>query len=75
MDTQPTVLKIKQMPIYEYKCSCCKHEWELEQQITADKYQECPRCRVVAGKRQISNSSFILKGDCWASDSYSKKEK
>lgn len=65
------------MPIYEYSCVCCKHEFEIEQSINDKPLDDCPECLVSALKRLIpSNTGFVLKGGCWAKDMYaSNKEK
>jgi putative FmdB family regulatory protein len=60
------------MPTYEYACSSCKHEWELEQSIKEDAITECPSCHHATAKRQISRGGgFILKGGGWYADLYS----
>lgn len=58
--------------IYEYRCRQCGHEFEVEQRITAERLADCPRCGANTDYRLISNTSFALKGDGWASDGYSK---
>ena len=60
------------MPTYEYACSSCKHEWELEQSIKENAITECPSCHQASAKRQISRGGgFILKGGGWYADAYS----
>jgi putative FmdB family regulatory protein len=60
------------MPTYEYACSTCKHEWELEQSIKENAATECPSCHEQTAKRQISRGGgFILKGGGWYADLYS----
>ena len=61
------------MPIREYICLKCKHEFEVIQKMT-DSEPLCPKCK---GKteRQMSLGSFRLSGDGWAEDGYSKGEK
>jgi putative FmdB family regulatory protein len=59
------------MPIYEYACDKCGHEFELEQRITEDPVRTCPKCRARKAKRLISQTSFVLKGGGWYSDLYS----
>lgn len=58
---------------YEYHCNFCGHEFEAEQSIKDDSLKKCPRCNSNSLKRMISSSAFILKGDGWAADNYSKK--
>ena len=60
------------MPTYEYACTSCGHEFELEQSIKDDPINECPKCKNATAKRQISRGTgFILKGGGWYSDLYS----
>jgi putative FmdB family regulatory protein len=59
------------MPIYEYACGKCRHEFEVEQRITDDPVRSCPECRSRKVKRLISQTSFVLKGSGWYSDLYS----
>jgi putative FmdB family regulatory protein len=58
------------MPIYEYACGKCEHEFEVEQRITDDPVATCPNCRSRRVKRLISQTSFVLKGGGWDSDLY-----
>lgn len=59
---------------YEYKCTACGHEWEVEQKITEEAVTVCPECREPEARRQISRSSgFTLKegGVGWGRNLYS----
>ena len=58
------------MPVYEYACEKCKHEFEAEQRISDDPIRTCPQCRARKVKRLISRTSFVLKGSGWYSDLY-----
>jgi len=62
------------MPIYEYACDKCGHEFEREQRITDDPIKTCPECRSRKVKKLISQTSFVLKGDGWYSDLYSSSK-
>jgi len=62
------------MPIYEYQCEKCEHEFEREQRITDDPVKTCPECRKRRVKRLISRTSFVLKGGGWYSDLYSSQK-
>jgi putative FmdB family regulatory protein len=59
------------MPIYEYACDKCGHEFEAEQRITDAPLKSCPACRGRKVRRLISRTSFVLKGSGWYSDLYS----
>jgi putative FmdB family regulatory protein len=59
------------MPIYEYQCRKCGHEFEREQRIVEDPIKKCPACKSNQAKRLISKTSFVLKGSGWYSDLYS----
>ena len=59
------------MPIYEYGCDRCGHEFEAEQRITDAPLKTCPGCRSRRLRRLISRTSFVLKGGGWYSDLYS----
>lgn len=58
------------MPVYEYACQACGHEFEREQRITEDPVKACPKCKARKAKRMISRTSFVLKGSGWYSDLY-----
>lgn len=59
------------MPVYEYYCKACDHEWEREQRISEDPIKSCPKCKARQARRMISRTSFVLKGGGWYSDLYS----
>jgi len=67
------------MPVYEYECKGCGHEFEKHQRITDPPAKKCPSCGAMKAKRLISRTSFVLKGSGWYNDLYSsasgKKEK
>jgi putative FmdB family regulatory protein len=53
------------MPIYEYYCESCGHEFEVIQKITEKPINKCERCGKPTAKRSISRTSFVLKGSGW----------
>jgi putative FmdB family regulatory protein len=63
------------MPVYEYACEKCGHEFEVEQRITDDPIKTCPVCKARKVKKLISQTSFVLKGGGWYSDLYSSNGK
>jgi putative FmdB family regulatory protein len=60
------------MPIYEYVCDKCGHEFEISQRITDKPLKKCKEC---GGKlhKKISNTSFVLKGTGWYKTDYAGK--
>ncbi len=58
------------MPVYEYACQRCGHEFEREQRISEAPVKKCPKCGALKAKRLISRTSFVLKGGGWYSDLY-----
>ena len=60
------------MPIYEYECPKCGHEFEKIQQFSDAPVKRCPQCGGGVRKK-LSVSSFQLRGGGWYSDGYSGK--
>ena len=53
------------MPIYEYRCGGCGHEFEEWQKIHDEPVKKCPSCRGRRVERLVSATSFQLKGGGW----------
>ena len=53
------------MPIYEYYCDSCGHEFEVMQRINDRPVKKCAACGKLKAKRAISKTSFVLKGSGW----------
>jgi putative FmdB family regulatory protein len=62
------------MPVYEYACEKCGHEFEREQRISERPVRTCPRCRAPRARRLISRTSFVLKGSGWGKDLYGTRK-
>ena len=62
------------MPIYEYYCNACGHEFELIQKITDSPVRKCEACGKLQAKRKISQTSFVLKGSGWYVTDYGGKK-
>ncbi len=56
------------MPIYEYRCKACGHEFEKIMRYGAE-HPPCPECAEPTDKK-LSLSAFHLKGGGWYSDAY-----
>ena len=61
------------MPIYEYLCTSCGYQFEEVQKFSEPSMEECPDCGKNSAQRQVSMSSFHLKGGGWYKDGYSSK--
>jgi|SRR5690606_16869793 len=53
------------MPIYEYQCQSCEHEFEALQKISDPLLSECPACHEQALRKKVSAAAFRLKGGGW----------
>jgi putative FmdB family regulatory protein len=62
------------MPVYEYECGACGHQFEEWQKITDKPVRTCPKCKEKKVQRLISQTAFHLKGGGWYSDLYSSKK-
>ena len=51
------------MPIYEYKCSKCEHQFEVIQRFSDNPVESCPECNEKPVKKLVSAPSFRLKGE------------
>jgi len=53
------------MPIYEYHCTECNHDFDKLQRFSDEPLIECPECKKQALIKLVSASNFHLKGDGW----------
>jgi putative FmdB family regulatory protein len=60
------------MPIYEYRCLDCGHEFERMQKFSDPPVDKCPACPGTVQKL-ISRSAFHLKGNGWYVTDYARK--
>ena len=61
------------MPLYEYICTECGHEFDRIQSFSAEPVRVCEKCGKESVKKKISNAGFILKGGGWYKDHYGLK--
>jgi len=59
------------MPIYEYRCLDCGHEFELMQKFSDPPAETCVSCSGTVQKL-ISRSAFHLKGSGWYVTDYGR---
>lgn len=62
------------MPVYEYACQKCGHEFEEWQKISDPPVSVCPKCKAKKVERLISRTSFQLKGGGWYGDLYASSK-
>ncbi len=53
------------MPIYEYHCESCGHDFEAMQKFSDPLLTECPSCGKATLKKLVSAAGFQLKGTGW----------
>src|SRR5690349_15226951 len=59
------------MPIYEYRCLDCGHQFELMQKFSDPPAETCTSCHGTVQKL-ISRSAFHLKGSGWYVTDYAR---
>ena len=60
------------MPVYEYRCTACNHQFELRQKFSDAPADQCPMCSGTV-RKMVSVASFSLKGGGWYGDGYGNK--
>ena len=60
------------MPVYEYRCTACRNQFELRQKFSDAPVDHCPTCGGAVHK-MVSASAFSLKGGGWYGDGYNTK--
>lgn len=53
------------MPIYEYACRGCGHEFDALQKVSDAALRKCPECGALKLQRLVSAPQFRLKGAGW----------
>jgi putative FmdB family regulatory protein len=62
------------MPVYQYQCSCCNHEFDLKQSFYDESIASCPKCQNGA-RRLFKPVPIIFKGSgFYVTDSARKSE-
>ena len=60
------------MPLYEYKCDACGHQFELIQKFSDPLASTCPECGG-AVRKLVSSPAFQLKGTGWYATDFAGK--
>jgi len=63
------------MPIYEYQCQACQHEFETIQKFSDPPLTRCPECGKDKLKKKISAVAFRLKGGGWYETDFKSGDK
>ena len=62
------------MPIYEYRCTVCGHQFDVIQKINDPQVSRCERCGKTV-RRVISPSGIVFKGSGWYVTDYGTRKK
>jgi putative FmdB family regulatory protein len=60
------------VPIYEYQCADCGHQFEALQKLSDAPLEVCPQCQEAALRKCVSAPSFRLKGGGWYETDFKK---
>ena len=63
------------MPIYEYLCNDCGHEFETLQKVSDAPLSKCPACERDALRKKISAAAFRLSGSGWYETDFKSERK
>ena len=63
------------MPIYEYACVSCEHQFETIQRVGEDPLEDCPECGKAELKKLVSVAAFRLKGGGWYETDFKSGDK
>ena len=61
------------MPLYEYRCKSCKHQFEKIQKFSDDPIRVCPECGLDAVEQLLSAPAVQFKGSGWYVTDYAGK--
>jgi len=61
------------MPLYEYRCEACEHQFEVIQKFSDDPITVCPSCRQGPVVKLLSTPAIQFKGSGWYITDYARK--
>jgi len=61
------------MPLYEYRCEACHHQFEKIQKFSDDPITVCPSCGKGPVVKLLSSPAIQFKGSGWYITDYAKK--
>jgi putative FmdB family regulatory protein len=53
------------MPLYNYQCESCDHQFEAMQKLSDAPLTDCPACAAPSLKKAVSRAGFRLSGTGW----------
>jgi putative FmdB family regulatory protein len=62
------------MPLYEYRCQSCQHQFEVIQKFSDPPIGKCPSCGEGAVVKLFSSPAFQFKGSGWYITDYARKD-
>lgn len=62
------------MPLYEYRCEACGHQFEVIQKFSDAPVAECPKCSGAPVVKLLSSPAIQFKGDGWYITDYARKD-
>lgn len=63
------------MPIYEYRCPDCQHQFEALQSMSADPIRECPECGSDKVARVLHAPAIHFKGSGFYNTDYGTRKR
>jgi putative FmdB family regulatory protein len=61
------------MPLYEYRCEACSHQFEVIQKFSDEPIAVCPKCGSGPVAKLLSSPAFQFKGTGWYITDYARK--
>jgi putative FmdB family regulatory protein len=61
------------MPLYEYRCDACEHQFEVIQRFSDDPIAICPSCGGGPVVKLLSSPAIQFKGSGWYITDYARK--
>lgn len=63
------------MPLYEYRCESCQHQFEVIRKFSDAPIAVCPKCGAGPVVKLMSSPAFQFKGSGWYITDYARKDK
>ena len=61
------------VPLYEYRCKKCHHQFEIIQKFSDDPVRVCPKCEQEAVEQMLCAPTMQFKGSGWYVNDYARK--